>query len=449
MESHIRKVALAYSGGLDTSVAVPWLVENYGCEVVCVAIDVGQGESELDGITEKARAAGAIACHVVDVRDELVEEFIWPVVRAGAVYGRKYLLGTSMARPLIAREIVRVARLEGCDAVAHGCTGKGNDQVRFELTFGWLAPELRVIAPWREWSIRGRRDAEEYAAARGVPIPPKKTSLYSRDRNVWHCSHEGGPLEDAASAPEPGLFRITSDPATAPEEGETVAIGFESGTPVSIDGVPMAALPLLEELNRIGGRNGIGRVDLIEDRVVGIKSRGIYETPGGTLIHAAHSELEQLVLDRGTLELKDDLARRYASLVYEGRWWGTERAALDAFVDVTQERVTGTVTLRACRGTVSVIARSSDSALYREELATFEASALYDHADATGFIRLFGLPYRVSGPGARSARAVSRDDPSAPDSVAGPNTMRPEAQAWHPRAATPDARTPQRALVNP
>lgn len=407
MKKPIEKVALAYSGGLDTSVAVPWLIERYGCQVVCVAVDVGQGPEELEGIEAKAAAAGAVACHVVDVRDELVTDFIWPVLRAGAVYSRKYLLGTSMARPLIAREIVRTARVEGCDALAHGCTGKGNDQVRFELAFGWLAPDLEVIAPWREWEIRGRTDAEAYAIASGVPVPPRKTSLYSRDRNLWHCSHEGGPLEDAANAPEADVFRITSDPASAPPEGEIVEIGFRAGTPVSIDGRELPPVHLLEALNEIGGRNGIGRIDLIEDRVVGLKSRGIYETPGGTLLFAAHSELEQLVLDRGTLELKDDLARRYASLVYEGRWWGTEREALDAFVEVTQREVTGSVSLRACRGSVSVVARRSDHALYREELATFEASELYDHSDATGFIRLFGLPYRVSGPGSSTGPASS------------------------------------------
>jgi len=395
MDRKIERIALAYSGGLDTSVAVPWLIETYGCEVVCVAVDVGQGD--LGGIEQKAEAAGAVACHVVDVREELVEDFIWPVLRAGAVYGRKYLLGTSMARPLIAREVVRIARLEGCDAVAHGCTGKGNDQVRFELTFGWLAPDLAVVAPWREWPIRGRKDAEAYARAKGVPLPPPKTSRYSRDRNVWHCSHEGGALEDAANAPEAELFLLTADPASAPETGETVTIGFERGVPVSLDGVALPGLTLLEMLNAIGGRNGIGRVDLVEDRVVGLKSRGIYETPGGTLLYEAHSELEQMVLDRRTLELKDDLARRYASLVYEGRWWGTEREALDAFVGVTQERVTGTVTLRACRGGITVLARESAHSLYSEALATFEASELYDHADATGFIRLFGLPVRVAG----------------------------------------------------
>ena len=431
MEKRIERVALAYSGGLDTSVAVPWLIEHYGCEVVCVAVDVGQGASELAGIEVKAAAAGAVACHVVDVREELVTDFIWPVLRAGAVYSRKYLLGTSMARPLIAREIVNVARLEGCDALAHGCTGKGNDQVRFELAFGWLAPDLEVIAPWREWAIRGRKDAEAYAIAKGVPVPPKKTSLYSRDRNLWHCSHEGGPLEDAANAPEADLFRITSDPAVAPAEGETVEIGFRAGTPISIDGLEMSPVALLETLNRIGGRNGIGRIDLIEDRVVGLKSRGIYETPGGTLLFAAHSELEQLVLDRGTLELKDDLARKYASLVYEGRWWGTEREALDAFIEVTQRRVTGSVGLRACRGSVSIVSRRSGHALYREELSTFEASDLYDHSDATGFIRLYGLPYRVAGPGStaepQAAAAPAAIDPSTvearADGVRAPNLV--------------------------
>ncbi len=427
MHGKVRRVALAYSGGLDTSVAVPWLIETYGCEVVCVAVDVGQGD--LDGIEAKAAAAGAVACHVVDVREELVEDFVWPVLRAGAVYSRKYLLGTSMARPLIAREVVRVARLEDCVAVAHGCTGKGNDQVRFELTFGWLAPDLTVIAPWREWTIRGRSDAEAYAKAKGVPLPPPKTTRYSRDRNVWHCSHEGGPLEDPANAPEADLFLLTADPATAPEAGETVTIGFEKGTPVSLDGVPLSGLALLEQLNAIGGRNGIGRVDLIEDRVVGLKSRGVYETPGGTLLYAAHSELEQLVLDRRTLELKDDLARTYASLVYEGRWWGTERAALDAFVGVTQDRVTGSITLRVCRGGVTVLARASESSLYSEALATFEGSPLYDHADATGFIRLFGLPYRVAGaseagprPGAGESEPAEGVLPLRPPGRSSPRT---------------------------
>jgi argininosuccinate synthase len=398
-QREVKKVALAFSGGLDTSVAVPWLKETYGADVVAVAVDVGQGDIDLDAIEERARAAGAVSCHVADVRAEFVEGFVWPTLRSGAVYGRKYLLGTAMARPLIAREVVRAARREGCDALAHGCTGKGNDQVRFELTFGRLAPDLTVIAPWREWNIRGRADAEAYGKRVGVPLPPKKTSVYSRDRNVWHCSHEGGPLENPANAPEPEMFLLTVDPAEAPAEGERVEIEFVAGTPVAVNGRRMPALELLETLNEIGGRHGVGRVDLIEDRIVGLKSRGVYETPGGTLLHTAHSELEQFVLDRRTLELKDAAALRYATLVYEGRWWGTEKKALDALIDVTQENVTGTIALRVCRGTVAVAARESSHGLYAEEYATFEASDLYDHSDATGFIRLFGLSYRIEGHG--------------------------------------------------
>ena len=398
-KSAVNKVALAFSGGLDTSVAVPWIKQTYGAEVVCVVVDVGQGGEDLDEIEERARAAGAVACHVVDVRREFVEDFIWPTLRAGAIYGRKYLLGTAMARPLIAREVVRAARREGCDALAHGCTGKGNDQVRFELTFGRLAPDLTVIAPWREWDIRGRADAEAYGKSVGVPLPPPKTSVYSRDRNVWHVSHEGGPLENPANAPEPEMFLLTVDPSEAPASGERVEIEFEAGTPVAVNGRRLPALELLEELNAIGGRHAVGRVDLIEDRIVGLKSRGVYETPGGTILYAAHNELEQFVLDRRTLELKDAAALRYATLVYEGRWWGTEKKALDALVAVTQERVTGSIALHLCRGTVAVAARKSSMGLYAEEYATFEASDLYDHSDATGFIRLFGLSYRIQGHG--------------------------------------------------
>jgi len=404
----ITKVALAFSGGLDTSVAVPWIKETYGADVVCVAVDVGQGDVDLEAIEERARAAGAGSCHVVDVRREFVEDFVWPTLRAGAVYGRKYLLGTAMARPLIARAVVRVARREGCDALSHGCTGKGNDQVRFELTFGRLAPDLAVIAPWREWDIRGRADAEAYGERVGVPLPPKKTSVYSRDRNVWHVSHEGGPLENPSNAPEKDMFLITADPAEAPAAGERVDIEFESGTPVGVNGERMAGLELLQRLNEIGGRHGVGRVDLIEDRIVGLKSRGVYETPGGTMLYAAHSELEQFVLDRRTLDLKDMAARRYATLVYEGRWWGTEKRALDALVQVTQGRVTGTIGLQVCRGGVAIASRESTHGLYAEEYATFEASDLYDHSDATGFIRLFGLSYRIEGHG----DLISVQDPS-------------------------------------
>jgi argininosuccinate synthase len=383
---------------------------------------VGQGLDDLEGIEARAVAAGASECHVVDVREAFVEEFIWPTLRAGAVYGRKYLLGTAMARPLIAREVVRVAREVDATGLSHGCTGKGNDQVRFELTFAWLAPDLDVIAPWREWDIRGRADAEAYARRAGVPVPPANTSRYSRDRNVWHVSHEGGPLEDPTTMPEPGLFLLTTDPRTAPEEGEAVEIRFERGTPVAVNGSPRAGLALLEELNATGGRHGVGRVDLVEDRIVGLKSRGVYETPGGTLLYVAHRELEQLVLDRRTLELKDELALRYARLVYEGRWWGTEKEAIDALVDVTQRHVNGSISLHLCRGNVAVAGRSSSTGLYREEYATFESSGLYDHADATGFIRLFGLPYRLAGqarlPDAKEAGAVPEPAPE-PEELAG------------------------------
>ena len=417
-----NRIALAYSGGLDTSVAVPWLIEHYDAEVVCVVVDVGQGLEDLQGIEARAAAAGAIECHVVDVREVFVEEFIWPTLRASAVYGRKYLLGTAMARPLIAREVVRVAREVNATGLSHGCTGKGNDQVRFELTFAWLAPDLDVIAPWREWNIRGRADAEAYARRAGGPVPPAKTSRYSRDRNVWHVSHEGGPLEDPTTMPDPDMFLFSADPRYAPEDGETVEIAFEKGTPVSVNGVQLAPLALLEKLNEIGGRHGIGRVDLVEDRIVGLKSRGVYETPGGTLLYVAHRELEQLVLDRRTLELKDEVALRYARLVYEGRWWGTEKEALDALVDVTQKDVNGSISLHPCRGNLAVAGRSSSTGLYREEYATFESSGLYDHADATGFIRLFGLPYRLAGqarvPDAKEAGAVPERVPD-PEEMAG------------------------------
>ena len=390
----IRTIALAYSGGLDTSIIVPWLKERYGARIVCVAADIGQGE-ELEGVRAKAIASGADECYVEDLRQEFVESFVWPTLRAGAIYGRKYLLGTSMGRPLIARRQVEIARQVGADALAHGCTGKGNDQVRFELTYAAFAPELPVIAPWREWDIRSREDAIAYAEEHNVPITATREKIYSRDRNVWHISHEGGVLENPASAPPADLFMLTTDPKYAPDEPEEVTIGFQSGTPVSVNGTDLPAVELLVALNQIGGRHGIGRVDLVEDRLVGMKSRGIYETPGGTLLYSAHSELEQLVLDRRTLAAKDLIAPRYADLVYEGRWWTTERDAYDSFVDVTQERVTGTVTVRLYKGTASVIARESEYALYDERFVTFGEDDVYQQSDAAGFIRLYGLSARV------------------------------------------------------
>jgi argininosuccinate synthase len=388
-------VVLAYSGGLDTSIIVPWLKENYGVNVVCVAADVGQGD-ELDGLVSKALASGAVACHVEDMREEFLTKFVWPTLRAGAVYGRKYLLGTSMARPIIAKRQVDVARQVGAAALAHGCTGKGNDQVRFELTYAALAPEMKIIAPWREWDIRSREDALDYAAAHGVPVTATRAKIYSRDRNIWHISHEGGPLEDPNWEPEEDLFMLSRSPEDAPNEPEYVAISFENGYPAAVDGEPLDPVALLTRLNEIGGRHGVGRIDLVEDRLVGMKSRGVYETPGGSLLYSAHSELEQLVLDRRTLALKDAIAPRYADLVYEGRWWTLEREAMDAMVDRTQQRVTGTVRLKLYKGSQTVVGRTSPFSLYDERFVTFGEDDVYDQADAAGFIRLYGLPMRVA-----------------------------------------------------
>ena len=390
----IRTIALAYSGGLDTSIIVPWLKERYGARVICVAADIGQGE-ELEGVRAKAIASGADECYVEDLRQEFVEDFVWPTLRAGAIYGRKYLLGTSMGRPLIARRQVEIARQVGADALAHGCTGKGNDQVRFELTYAAFAPDLPVIAPWREWNIRSREDAIAYAEAHKVPVAATRDKIYSRDRNVWHISHEGGVLEQPAVAPPADLFMLTTAPENAPDQPEEVTIGFRSGTPVSVNGTELDPVDLVVALNKIGGRHGIGRIDLVEDRLVGMKSRGVYETPGGTLLYSAHSELEQLVLDRRTLAAKDLIAPRYADLVYEGRWWTTEREGYDAFVNVTQERVTGSVTLRLFKGSASVVGRESEYALYDERFVTFGEDDVYQQSDAAGFIRLYGLSARV------------------------------------------------------
>ena len=391
-----RTIALAYSGGLDTSIIVPWLKEQYpGARVVCVAADIGQGQGELAGVRDKALASGADECYVEDLREEFVRDFIFPMVRAGAIYNRKYLLGTSIARPLIARRQVEVARAVGADALAHGCTGKGNDQVRFELTYAAFAPELEVIAPWRVWNIRSREDAIDYATAKGVPIVATKAKIYSRDANIFHLSHEGGVLEDPAQGAPDDLLQLTVLPQDAPDTPEIVSIGFERGTPVSVNGKRLGPVELLTALNAIGGAHGVGVVDLVEDRMVGMKSRGVYETPGGSLLYMAHSELEQLVLDRRTLAAKDLIAPRYADLVYEGRWWTTEREAYDAFVDVTQERVTGEVRLKLYKGSMQVVGRSSVHALYDERFVTFGEDDVYQQSDAAGFIRLFALPARV------------------------------------------------------
>jgi argininosuccinate synthase len=424
-----RLIVLAYSGGLDTSIIVPWLKEHYnGARVICVAADIGQGDAELDGVRAKAIASGAEECYVEDLREEFVRDFIFPMLRAGAVYNRKYLLGTSAARPLIAKRQVEVARAVGADALAHGCTGKGNDQVRFELTYAAFAPELPVIAPWREWDIRSREDAIAYAAARGIPVAATKEKIYSRDANIWHLSHEGGILEDPNAAPPADLLQRTARPMDAPDAPETVTIGFEAGIPVSVNGTRLDPLALLEALNAIGGAHGVGVVDLVEDRLVGMKSRGVYETPGGSLLYAAHSELEQLVLDRRTLAAKDLIAPRYADLVYEGRWWTTEREAYDAFVNVTQERITGTVTLQLYKGSIAIAGRQSAHALYDERFVTFGEDDVYQQSDAAGFIRLFALPARVralkdlemrgAGRGAGTESEVSTPDDAEPSEAA-------------------------------
>ena len=388
-------VVLAYSGGLDTSIIVPWLRENYGAEVVCMAADVGQGE-ELDNLEARARQQGASSLIVQDLRDQLVREVIFPTLRAGAIYARKYLLGTSMARPIIGRAQAQLARKVGAKAIAHGCTGKGNDQVRFELAYAAFAPDLKVIAPWREWDIRSREDAISYAESRGIQLKGvTREKIFSRDRNLWHVSHEGGPLEDPWYEPEKDLFLLTVDPEDAPDRPEYVEIAFEKGYPVMVNGEALAPVAIIETLNQIAGRHGVGRADIVEDRLVGMKSRGVYETPGGTLLYTAHRELEQLVLDRRALALKDQLATRYADLVYEGRWWGTEREALDALVDRTQAYVTGIVRLKLFKGNALIAGRKSPYSLYNQALASFSDEGTYDQSDAAGFIRLFSLPTRT------------------------------------------------------
>jgi argininosuccinate synthase len=388
-------VVLAYSGGLDTSAIVPWLRETYGARVVCFAADVGQGSGELTGLVEKAKRSGAEDCIIEDLREEFVRDFVFPTLRAGAVYARTYLLGTSMARPLTAAHQVAVAQRLGADAVAHGCTGKGNDQVRFELTYAALAPELQVIAPWREWQFQGREDLIAYVHAQGVPVQATAEKPYSTDRNLWHCSHEGGILEDPSQEAPEHIFVMTNNPLEAPDEPAVVTIGFEEGNPVSVDAVPLGPVGLLEQLNEVAGEHGVGRADIVEDRLVGMKSRGVYETPGGTLLYAAHRELEQMVLDRRTLSMKDELALRYADLVYDGRWWTPEREALDALVTATQKTVTGTVRLKLFKGNVIVAGRESPSALYQPSYATFGKDNVYNQKDAEGFIRLYGLAIRI------------------------------------------------------
>jgi argininosuccinate synthase len=391
-----KKVVLAYSGGLDTSIIVTWLKEAYGCEVVCFTADIGQGVGETASLAKRAKESGASRLISEDLREEFARDYIFPLLRSGAVYEGKYLLGTSIARPLIAKHQVLAAEQVGADAVAHGCTGKGNDQVRFELTYTAINPRLKVIAPWREWDIRSREDAVAYAKAHHITLPDTTgKSLYSRDRNLWHLSHEGGPLENLANAPEEDLFQLTVSPQKAPDKPEPVEIGFENGNPVSLNGKKLSGAKLIESLNEIGGRNAVGRVDLVENRLVGMKSRGVYETPGGTVLVAAHRELESITLDRETQHYKESIAQRYAELVYFGQWFTPLREDLQAYIDKTQERVTGSITLQLYKGNVIVQKRSSPFSLYREDFATFGHSLVYDHSDAAGFIHLFGLPLKV------------------------------------------------------
>ena len=391
---NVKKVVLAYSGGLDTSVIVPWLIENYHCEVVCYCADVGQAE-ELSDMEERAKQQGASKVIKLDLREELCKEYIFPMLFSGAVYERKYLLGTSIARPLIAKYQVLLAQQEGADAVAHGCTGKGNDQVRFELAFTALDPRLKVIAPWREWNIHSREDALAYLQAHNLSAPKSNPSLYSRDRNLWHISHEGGILEDANNVPDESMYMLTVSPEQAPNEAEIVEISFEEGVPVALNGEAMSAVKLVETLNVLGGKHGIGRIDLVENRLVGMKSRGVYETPGGTILSFAHKELESLTLDRETMHYKDTVALKYAELLYFGQWFTPLREAMDAFFKSTQKVVTGAIKVKLYKGNLMVAGRTSPYSLYREEFATFGHSAVYDHTDAAGFIRLFGLPSKV------------------------------------------------------
>ncbi len=389
----MQKVVLAYSGGLDTSVIVPWLRQNYQCEVICFSADIGQ-ESELDGLEEKALRSGASKLIVRDLREEFIRDYILPTMHAGAIYERKYLLGTSFARPLIASHQIAIAHAEGATAVSHGATGKGNDQVRFELTYMALDPDIKVIAPWREWDIRSREDALVYAAKHNIPVPVTTEKIYSRDGNLWHLSHEGGPLEDPWHEPPEDMYQFSAAPEAAPDTAEYVVIGFEAGVPVRVNGEHAGLVEVMARLNTLGSRHGVGRIDMVEGRLVGMKSRGVYETPGGTILYAAHRELESIVLDHETLTAKDRIAINYADLVYNGRWFTPLRQHYDAFVRSTQTRVTGDVRIKLYKGNCIIVGRQSPYSLYREDLATFGDSA-YDHKDAEGFIRLYGLPLKV------------------------------------------------------
>ena len=398
-KSKIKKVVLAYSGGLDTSIIIPWLKENYNnCEVIAVSGDVGQG-TELDGLEEKAKKTGASKLYIEDLNKEFVEDYIFPTVKAGAIYEGDYLLGTSFARPVIAKRIVEIALAEGADAICHGCTGKGNDQVRFELTIKAFAPDMPIIAPWREWNIKSREEEIEYAEAHNIPLKINRETNYSKDKNLWHLSHEGLDLEDPANEPQynkPGFLEMGVSPEMAPDMPTYVKISFEKGVPVAIDGKKMGAVDIVKTLNKLGGENGIGIADLVENRLVGMKSRGVYETPGGTILYRAHQVLETITLDRDTQHYKELVASKFAELVYFGQWFTPLREALSAFVDKTQENVTGDVTLKLYKGNMINAGVVSPYSLYSEEIATFDEDHVYDQKDSAGFINLFGLPIKVA-----------------------------------------------------
>ena len=389
-----EKVILAYSGGLDTSIIIPWLKEKYNYDVIAVAGDVGQGE-ELEPLNEKAIKTGASKIYIEDLREEFITDFIYPTIKAGAVYEKKYLLGTSFARPAIAKRLVEIARKEGAVAICHGCTGKGNDQVRFELTIKALAPDLKIIAPWRIWDIKSRDDEIDYANARNIPVPVTKEHNYSMDRNLWHLSHEGSDLEDPWNAPKDDLYMISKSIEAAPDKPTYVEIEFEKGIPVAVDGKKLSPIELIETLNNLGAENGIGIADMVENRLVGMKSRGVYETPAGTILYAAHNNLEEITLDRATMHYKETVAIRFAELVYDGCWYTPLREALSAFVDSTQQTVTGTVRLKLYKGNCVPAGVKSPYSLYSEEIATFGADEVYDQKDSAGFINLFGLPLKV------------------------------------------------------
>lgn len=390
-----KKVVLAYSGGLDTSIIIPWLKETYDLDVICMSADLGQGE-ELEPVREKAIASGASKIFIEDLKEEFVADYVFPVLKAGCLYENKYLLGTSCARPLISKKLVEIAKQEGADFIAHGATGKGNDQVRFEVSIKALSPETKIIAPWRIWDIKSREDAVDYAEKRGIPVPVTKKRPYSMDRNVFHLSHEGADLEDPANEPMSDLYLICNRPEDAPDQAEYITIDFEKGNPVAINGEKLAPLALLEKANEIGAKHGIGIVDMVENRLVGMKSRGVYETPGGTILHLAHQELESLTLDRATAEYKNIIGIKYAQLVYDGLWFTPLKEALDAFVNQTQETCTGTVKMKLYKGNCTPAGTTSPYSLYSQEFVTFGEDEVYNQADAEGFINLFGLPCKVN-----------------------------------------------------